>query len=207
MANNPFNQCNTALPTVNPSDCEKGFGRLAHYILQESDNANNAFNVVLGDITDIATWTPLLSSTTKTKVTVSPVIYTPSQTAGDIVTGVSNVDNLDTADGLSGDLQTGQFKASELTYGNIGKLREPSSTTFLTVYEVDANNVVKVRVLGNGGYVGMSVSPSTYVVQGETREGSTDGLYNFQYGKKVYEDCDYANIQLNFEIRDLIALL
>ena len=207
MANNPFNQCNTALPTVNPSDCEKGFGRLAHYILQESDNANNAFNVVLGDITDIATWTPLLSSTTKTKITVSPVIYDPEKTSGEFVTGLSNVDNIDTLDGLSGDLQTGSFKKSDLTGANVDKLRKPSSTNFLTIYEVDANSVVRVRVLSNGGYVGMSVSPRTYGVGGTSKSGSQDGRVPFQYGLTAYEDKDYLNIQLNFEIRDLITLI
>lgn len=74
---------NTALPTIPKVECYESFGQIQKAIFQrlyKSDGSKNS--LTKETVTQLASWTPLLTAEDDTKVVVSPYIQAPTNEPG-----------------------------------------------------------------------------------------------------------------------------
>lgn len=73
-----------ALPNVPAITCSESFGQVQKVAFQRLMNDNGSKNSFTSEktITEISSWTPLLSANDSTKIVVSPYIQAPEATAG-----------------------------------------------------------------------------------------------------------------------------
>ena len=85
-----------ALTSIPAMTCPENFGQIqkvAFVRLKSSGGVKNSFTSS-NDIKLLASWTPLLSSTTDTKVVVTPYIEAPTTEGGDAITAGGGNDSL-----------------------------------------------------------------------------------------------------------------
>ena len=85
-----------AIPSIPAMTCPENFGQIqkvAFVRLKSSGGVKNSFTSS-NDIKLLASWTPLLSSTTDTKVVVTPYIEAPTTEGGDAITAGGGNDSL-----------------------------------------------------------------------------------------------------------------
>lgn len=196
---------NINLPTLDPSECFKHFGKDAKWAFQILDDANNQFVNGVNGIEEESSWTGLAldTNTNPDKITVTPFLEDVNFASPDKLEDSENIDGAPNYVGKGPQLVTAMIR--NVTPDQFDALERLECFENLTLYRIDNNGNIMARKTADAPatHAGLKISPRTFSAKdpekGGTRADQMKVAIEFYMRPGWYKTSDVVTPEATFD--------